>query len=140
MSKVRSVTRDLFQQQGCQPSVEETADAAGLSVDETNCVARMNRRPLSLDRPAGGHDDACFGEFLEDYREEDPLQEVHQNLLKSRITDMLAALNYREREIIRLRYGLADGYDYTLEEVGKIFSVSRERVRQIEAQAIRKLQ
>ena len=71
MSKVRSVTHDLFQQQGYQPSVEETADAAGLSVVETTCV-RMSRRPLSLDRPAGDHDDAYFGEFLEDYREEDP--------------------------------------------------------------------
>ena len=140
MSKVRTVTRDLLQQQGCQPSVEETADAAGLSVDETNCVVRMSRRPLSLDRPAGGHDDLCFGEFLEDYREEDPPCKMYQNLLKSRIADTLAALNYREREIIRLRYGLADGYDYTLEEVGKIFSVTRERVRQIAAEAVRKLQ
>ena len=140
MSKVRTVTRDLFQQQGYEPSVEETADAAGLSIDETNCVVQMSRQPLSLDQPVGDHDDSYFGEFLEDYREEDPLYKMHQNLLKSRIADMLAALNYREREIIRLRYGLADGYDYTLEEVGKIFSVTRERVRQIEAEAVRKLQ
>jgi RNA polymerase sigma factor (sigma-70 family) len=71
---------------------------------------------------------------------DDPLFEMNQDLLKSRIADVLAALNYREREIIRLRYGLADGYTYTLEEVGKIFSVTRERVRQIEAKAVRKLQ
>jgi RNA polymerase primary sigma factor len=68
------------------------------------------------------------------------LYDMNQDLLKSRIADVLAALNYREREIIRLRYGLADGYTYTLEEVGKIFSVTRERVRQIEAKAVRKLQ
>jgi RNA polymerase primary sigma factor len=140
MSKVRTVTRDLFQQQGCQPSAEETADAAGLSIDETNCVVRMSRQPLSLDQPVGDHDDAYFGELLEDYREEDPPHTMYQNLLKNRIADMLAALNYREREVIRLRYGLADGYDYTLEEVGKIFSVTRERVRQIAAAAVRKLQ
>jgi RNA polymerase primary sigma factor len=140
MSKVRTVTRDLFQQQGYEPSVEETADAAGLSIDETNCVVQMSRQPLSLDQPVGDHDDSYFGEFLEDYREDDPLYEMHQDLLKRRIADVLAGLNYREREIIRLRYGLADGYAYTLEEVGKIFSVTRERVRQIEAKAVRKLQ
>ena len=140
MSKVRTVARDLLQQQGYEPSVEETADAAGLSIDETNCVVQMSRQPLSLDQPVGDHDDSYFGEFLEDYREDDPLYEMHQDLLKSRIADVLAALNYREREIIRLRYGLADGYAYTLEEVGKIFSVTRERVRQIEAKAVRKLQ
>jgi RNA polymerase primary sigma factor len=140
MSKVRTITRDLFQQQGYEPSVEETADAAGLSVDETNCVVQMSRQPLSLDQPVGDHDDSYFGEFLEDYREDDPLYEMHQDLLKTRIADVLAGLNYREREIIRLRYGLADGYAYTLEEVGKIFSVTRERVRQIEAKAVRKLQ
>ena len=114
MSKVRTVTRDLFQRQGYEPSVEETADAAGLSIDETNCVVRMSRQPLSLDQPVGDHDDSYFGEFLEDYREDDPLYEMHQDLLKSRIADVLAGLNYREREIIRLRYGLADGYAYTL--------------------------
>jgi RNA polymerase primary sigma factor len=140
MSKVRTVTRDLLQRQGYEPSVEETADAAGLSVDETHCVVQMSRQPLSLDQPVGDHDDSYFGEFLEDYREDDPLYDMHQELLRSRIAEVLAALNYREREIIRLRYGLADGYAYTLEEVGKIFSVTRERVRQIEAKAVRRLQ
>ena len=140
MSKVRSVSRSLLQQWGCEPSVEDTAEAAGLSIEETSCVLQMSRQPLSLDQPVGDHDDTFFGEFLEDYREEDPLYEMNQDLLKSRIADVLGALNYREREIIRLRYGLADGYAYTLEEVGKIFSVTRERVRQIEAKAVRKLQ
>jgi RNA polymerase primary sigma factor len=120
--------------------VEETADAAGLSIDETNCMVQARRQPLSLDQPVGDRDDGCFGELLEDYRENDPLCEMQRNLLKSRIADMLAGLTYRERQIIRLRYGLADGYAYTLEEVGKIFSLTRERVRQIEAKAVRKLQ
>jgi len=140
MSRVRSASRRLLQDQGFEPTVEETAHAAGLSVDETHCVLQMTRQPLSLDQPVGDHDDSYFGEFLEDYREEDPLYEMNQDSLKNRIADVLGALNYREREIIRLRYGLADGYTYTLEEVGKIFSVTRERVRQIEAKAVRKLQ
>jgi len=140
MSKVRNVSRELLQDNGHEPSLEETAKQAKLSIDETNCVLQMSRQPLSLDQPVGDHDDSYFGEFLEDYREEDPLHDMNQDLLKSRIADVLNALNYREREIIRLRYGLADGYAYTLEEVGKIFSVTRERVRQIEAKAVRKLQ
>ena len=140
MSKVRNITRELLQQNGVEPSVEETAEAAGLSVEEAACVMRMNKQPLSLDQPVGDHDDTYFGEFLEDYREDDPLYEMNQDSLKARIADVLEALDYREREIIRLRYGLADGYAYTLEEVGKIFSVTRERVRQIETKAVRALQ
>jgi len=140
MSRVRTVTRDLVQENGCEPSVEETAAKAGLSIDETSCVLQMSRQPLSLDQPVGDHDDSYFGEFLQDHRDDDPLQDMNQVSLKDRIAEVLGALNYREREIIRLRYGLADGYTYTLEEVGKIFSVTRERVRQIEAKAVRKLQ
>jgi RNA polymerase primary sigma factor len=140
MGKVRAVGRQLVQEQGCEPSVEQTAAGAGLSVDETTCVLQMSRQPLSLDQPVGDQDENYFGEFLQDYREDDPLYEMNHDLLKERIADVLAALNYREREIIRLRYGLTDGYAYTLEEVGKIFSVTRERVRQIEAKAVRKLQ
>jgi len=140
MSKIRNVTRDLIQQNGVEPSVEQTAHAAGMSVDDTTCVLRMSRQPLSLDQPVGEHEDTYFGEFLEDHREDDPLYEMNQELLKNRIADVLQALDYREREIIRLRYGLADGYAYTLEEVGKIFSVTRERVRQIETKAVRALQ
>jgi RNA polymerase primary sigma factor len=140
MSKVRTVQRELVQQNGREPSIEETARAAGLSLEEARCVSRMTRQPLSLDQPVGDHDDSFFGEFVEDHRDEDPLADMTQDLLKSRIASVLESLNYREREIIRLRYGLADGYSYTLEEVGKIFSVTRERVRQIEAKAVRKLQ
>ena len=140
MSKVRTVTQELVQENGCDPSVEETAARAGLSVEDTLCIMKMNRQPLSLDQPVGDHDDSYFGEFLEDYRDDDPLYEINQESLKSRISLVLEQLNYREREILRLRYGLADGYSYTLEEVGKIFSVTRERVRQIESKAVRKLQ
>ena len=140
MSKVRNVMRELVQELGREPSAEETAERAKLSIDDTRIIMKMARTPLSLDQPVGDHDDSFFGEFLEDHRDDDPLYETHQAALKSRIEEAMEHLNYREREILRLRYGLADGYSYTLEEVGKIFSVTRERVRQIESKAVRKLQ
>jgi RNA polymerase primary sigma factor len=140
MSKVRTVTRDLVQELGREPTPEETASRARLSLDDTRCIMKMSRQPLSLDQPVGDHDDSYFGEFVQDHREDDPLYDTNKEALKSRIEDAMQSLNYREREIIRLRYGLADGYSYTLEEVGKIFSVTRERVRQIESKAVRKLQ
>ncbi len=139
MSKVRTVTRDLVQELGREPTPEETAARAGLSIEDARCIMRMARQPLSLDQPVGDHDDSFFGEFLEDYRDDDPLYETNQHALKRRIEEVMEGLNYREREILKLRYGLIDGYTYTLEEVGKIFSVTRERVRQIESKAVRKL-
>ena len=140
MSKVRTVTRDLVQELGREPTAEETAERASLSLDDTRCIMKMARQPLSLDQPVGDHEDSYFGELVQDYRDDDPLYDTNQEALKSRIEHAMQGLNYREREIIRLRYGLADGYSYTLEEVGKIFSVTRERVRQIESKAVRKLQ
>ena len=139
MSKVRTVTRELVQELGREPNPEEIAERAGLPLDDARCIVKMSRQPLSLDQPVGDHDDSYFGEFLEDYRD-DPLYETHQLALKQQIDNALQILNHREREILRLRYGLTDGYSYTLEEVGKIFSVTRERVRQIESKAVRKLQ
>lgn len=140
MSKVRQVTRDLVQELGREPTVEETAERAKLSVDDARVVIKMARQPLSLDQPVGDHEESYFGEFLEDYRDDDPLFETNQESLKQHIQDAMLTLNYREREILKLRYGLADGYAYTLEEVGRIFQVTRERVRQIESKAVRKLQ
>ncbi len=140
MSKVRLVTRQLLQELGREPSVEETAERAGLSIDDARVIMKMARQPLSLDQPVGDHEDSYFGEFLEDHRDIDPLYEANQESLKFHIDEAMQTLNYREREILRLRYGLADGYAYTLEEVGRIFSVTRERVRQIESKAVRKLQ
>ncbi len=140
MTKVRLVTRQLVQELGREPSVEETAEKAGLSIDDARVIIKMARQPLSLDQPVGDHEDSYFGEFLEDHRDDDPLFEANQESLKHHIDEAMQTLNYREREILRLRYGLADGYAYTLEEVGRIFSVTRERVRQIESKAVRKLQ
>jgi RNA polymerase primary sigma factor len=140
MSKVRNVMRELVQELGREPTPEETSERAKLSLDDTKVIMKMARTPLSLDQPVGDGEDSYFGEFLEDHRDDDPLYETHQAALKLRIEEAMEHLNYREREILRLRYGLADGYSYTLEEVGKIFSVTRERVRQIESKAVRKLQ
>jgi RNA polymerase primary sigma factor len=140
MSRVRQVTRDLVQELGREPTAEEIAERANLSLDDARCIMKMARQPLSLDQPVGDHDDSYFGEFLEDYRDDDPLYDTNQAALKQQINNALQILNHREREILRLRYGLTDGYSYTLEEVGQIFSVTRERVRQIESKAVRKLQ
>ena len=140
MTKVRNVSRQLVQDLGREPTTEEIATQAALSIDDTRCILKMSRQPLSLDQSVGDYDDSHFGEFLEDHRDDDPLYETHQKALKHRLDEAMQGLNYREREILRLRFGLADGYTYTLEEVGKIFSVTRERVRQIESKAVRKLQ
>ena len=140
MTKVRNVSRLLVQELGREPTTEEIAEHADLSLDDTRCILKMSRQPLSLDQSVGDYDDSFFGEFLQDHRDDDPLYETHQKALKNRLDEAMQGLNYREREILRLRFGLADGYTYTLEEVGKIFSVTRERVRQIESKAVRKLQ
>ncbi len=140
MSKVRSVTRLLVQELGREPSTEEIAERANLSLEDTRVILKMTRQPLSLDQPVGDHDDSDFGEFLQDKSHSDPLYDTNQEALKHQLENALQILNHREREILRLRFGLADGCAYTLEEVGKIFSVTRERVRQIESKAVRKLQ
>ncbi|MBN1395422.1 MAG: sigma-70 family RNA polymerase sigma factor [Pirellulales bacterium] len=140
LGRVRDATRKLTQQNCGVPTLDETAREADLSIEETECALRITRQPLSLDQPVGDHEDSYFGEFLEDHREEDLVSEMNRSLLKTRIAEVLDTLDYREREIIRLRFGLADGYAYTLEEVGKIFSVTRERIRQIETKALRTLQ
>jgi RNA polymerase primary sigma factor len=140
MGKVRAVTADFIQKYGREPNPEEVAEQAGMSIEDARCIIKMTRQPLSLDQPVGDHEDNFFGEFLEEERDDDPLYDTNMEMLKHRLEEVLNDLTYREREIIRLRYGLTDGYTYTLEEVGKIFSVTRERVRQIESKAVRKLQ
>lgn len=111
-----------------------------MSVSEARRVMKISRHPISLDRPVGESEDSYFGDFIEDNTAESPVTAATQEMLRERIESVLNTLTYREREIIKLRYGIGDGYTYTLEEVGRIFKVTRERVRQIEAKAIRKLQ
>ena len=140
MSKMRNVSRKLLQEYGREPTVEETAEAAQSPIDETRRILAMNRYPISLDRPVGNSEDSHFGDLLPDGDAENPAIGATQEMLRNRIAKVLKTLSYREREIIKLRYGLGDGYSYTLEEVGHIFKVTRERIRQIEAKAVRKLQ
>ena len=140
MGRVRDVNRDLIHDHAREPTVEEMAEGSGLSIDDTQRALKMSRQPLSLDQPVGHQEENYLGDLLYDHREDDPLAGMNMAMLKTRIADVLQTLDYREREILRLRYGLADGYTYTLQEIGRIFSVTRERVRQIESEAIRKLQ
>jgi len=140
MSRLRNISKRLVQELGREPSIEEIADQAGMSVSEARRVLKISRHPISLDRPVGESDDSYFGDFIEDETAESPVVSAGTEMLKDRIEEVLKTLTYREREIIKLRYGIGDGYTYTLEEVGRIFKVTRERVRQVEAKAIRKLQ
>ena len=140
LSKLQQTAKRLQHELGRLPTQEETAQEAGIDLEESLHVLDISRSPVSLDRPIGESEDCNFGEFVEDSHCENPLKLANNGLLREKIDELLQTLTYREREIVRLRYGLADGYCYTLEEVGRIFKVTRERVRQIEAKAVAKLQ
>ena len=140
MSRLRNAGKTLTQKLGREPTVEEIAEEAEMSIEETRRVLKISKHPISLDRPIGDSDDSYFGDFIEDDEIDSPVASATQEMLRERIDSILKTLSYREREIIKLRYGIGDGYTYTLEEVGRIFKVTRERVRQVEAKAIRKLQ
>lgn len=138
-SKLKAATRLLWPRLGREPTDEELAKAANVSLEDTKRVLSAARAPMSLDRPLSDGDNHTFGEFIEDSRTPNPRSLAAQRLLRDKLEGLLQTLTYREREIVRLRYGLGDGYIYTLEEVGRIFKVTRERVRQIEAKAVNKL-
>ena len=140
LSKLRNIQKKMSQELRREPSVEEVAERSGMELEEVRRVLDIGRHPVSLDRPVGEGDDCSFGEFIEDNTYENPIKSANNGILREKIESLLKTLTYREREIVRLRYGLGDGYTYTLEEVGRIFKVTRERVRQIEAKALRKLQ
>ncbi|MDR1535223.1 MAG: RNA polymerase sigma factor RpoD [Planctomycetota bacterium] len=142
MSKLRRITKQLVQEIGREPTMEEIALEADIPVSEARRVMRISKHPISLDRPigTGDSDDSHFGDFIEDKTAESPMNMASNEMLKDKIGSVLQSLTYREREIIKLRYGIGDDYTYTLEEVGRKFNVTRERVRQIEAKALRKLQ
>ena len=140
MSKIRNISKKLLQEKGREPTIHEIAKGVKISVAEAKRVLKISRHQVSLDRPVGETEDSSFGDFVEDERAESPVTAATQELLKDRIESVLHTLTFREREIIKYRYGIGNGYTYTLEEVGKIFKVTRERVRQIEAKAVRKLQ
>lgn len=140
LSKLRNIQKRLLQELRREPTTEEIARRSGLDIEEVKRVLDIGRHPVSLDRPVGDGEDCSFGELIEDIQSDNPVRNANNGILRQKIEALLKTLTFREREIIRLRYGLGDGYTYTLEEVGRIFKVTRERVRQIEAKAVRKLQ
>lgn len=140
MSRLRNASKNLLQKLGREPGIEEIAEEAKMTIEETRRVMKISKHPISLDRPIGESEDSYFSDFIEDNDVDSPVTSATQEMLRERIDDVLKTLSYREREIIKLRYGIGDGYTYTLEEVGRIFKVTRERVRQVEAKAIRKMQ
>ena len=129
MSRIRSASKLLHQELGREPTIEEIANEVSMTVQETRRVLNISKHPISPDRPIGDSEDSYFGDFIEDDDVDSPVASATQEMLKERIDLVLKTLSYREREIIKLRYGIGDGYTYTLEEVGRIFKVTRERVR-----------
>jgi len=125
---------------GRKPTIEEIAKGAELSLEEARRALKATRVPVSLDNPVGSDAGALFGDFIEDRAAESPVHAASRNMLRSRIDEVLQSLTHRERETIELRFGMEQGYTYSLEEVARIFNVTRQRVQQIEVKAMRKLQ
>lgn len=140
ISHLRKVSKRLVQEKGREPTTREVAEECEISEEEAKRVMEISRNPVSLDRPIGEGEDSEFGDFIEDEKVDSPASKATQDLLKEKVLKVLQMLSFREREILKLRYGIGAGYSYTLEEVGRIFKVTRERVRQIEAKAVEKLQ
>jgi RNA polymerase primary sigma factor len=139
INKLMRVQKQLVQEYGREPSPEEIADEIHLPVERVRAVLKMAQQPISLQAPVGDSDDTSFGDFIEDKTADNPMEEAGFSMLKDKIKDVLDTLTEREREVLEQRFGLKDGYSRTLEEVGRQFQVTRERIRQIEAKALRKM-
>ncbi|MES2995190.1 MAG: RNA polymerase sigma factor RpoD [Verrucomicrobiota bacterium] len=139
INKLMRVQKQLVQEYGREPSPEEIAEEIHLPVERVRAVLKMAQQPISLQAPVGDSDDTSFGDFIEDKTADNPMEEAGFSMLKDKIKDVLDSLTEREREVLEQRFGLKDGYSRTLEEVGRQFQVTRERIRQIEAKALRKM-
>ena len=139
LNKVMQVQKQLIQELGHEPTPEEVASAMDLPVEKVQSIMKMAQQPISLQSPVGDSDDTNFGDFIEDKAAENPYDKTSYSLLREKLEDVLASLTPRERKVLTLRFGIQDGYSRTLEEVGKQFNVTRERIRQIEAKALRKM-
>ena len=139
INKLMRVQKQLVQEYGREPSPDEIAEEIHLPVERVRAVLKMAQQPISLQAPVGDSDDTSFGDFIEDKAAENPMEEAGFAMLKEKIGDVLDTLTEREREVLEQRFGLKDGYSRTLEEVGRQFQVTRERIRQIEAKALRKM-
>ncbi|MCC5833508.1 MAG: RNA polymerase sigma factor RpoD [Opitutales bacterium] len=139
LNKVMQVQKQLLQELGHEPTAEEVAEEMDLPVERVQQIMKMAQQPISLQSPVGDSDDTNFGDFIEDKGAENPYDMTAYSLLREKIMDVLDSLTDRERRVLSLRFGLVDGYSRTLEEVGRQFNVTRERIRQIEAKALRKM-
>jgi RNA polymerase primary sigma factor len=139
INRLMRVQKQLMQELGHEPTPEEISDEMHIPVDRVNALLKMAQQTISMQSPVGDSEEANFGDFIEDKGAENPTETASYNLLKETLKDVLTSLTERERRVLELRFGLADGYLYTLEEVGKQYKVTRERIRQIEAKALRKL-
>jgi len=139
INKLMRVQKRLLQDFGREPTPDELAGEIDLPVERVRAVLKMAQQPVSLQSPVGDSDETSFGDFIEDKSTENPSEVTSFSLLKDKLNDVLTSLNERERKVLELRFGLGDGYSRTLEEVGKQFRVTRERIRQIEAKALRKM-
>jgi len=139
INKLMRVQKQLVQDFGREATPEEIADEMQMPVDRVRAVLKMAQQPISLQSPVGDSEDTNFGDFIEDKSAENPSDMTSYSLLKDKLSDVLSSLTERERKVLELRFGLGDGYSRTLEEVGKQFKVTRERIRQIEAKALRKM-
>ena len=139
INRLARVSRQLVQELGRDPTTDEIAIELGISSKKVERIIKVSQRPLSLEMPVGEEDDSFLGDFIEDSDAPSPTEQASQQLLREQIDDIFSSLTPREVRILQLRFGLVDGYAYTLEEVGKKFGVTRERIRQIEAQALGRL-
>jgi RNA polymerase primary sigma factor len=139
INKLMRIQKQLIQEFGREPSADEIAEEIALPVDRVRAILKISQQPISLHSPVGDSDDTNFGDFIADLSAENPAEMTAYAMLKDRLRQVLHTLTERERDVLSLRFGLADGYSRTLEEVGKKFAVTRERIRQIEAKALRKM-
>ena len=139
ITKVKKVSSQLLHENGHEPTPKEIADRLGITVDRVREILRISQDPVSLETPIGEEEDSHLGDFIPDEDAPAPAEAASRTLLKEQLSEILGTLTPREEKVLRLRFGLEDGRPRTLEEVGKEFDVTRERIRQIEAKALRKL-
>ena len=139
INRLIRVQRQLLQDRGREPSVEEVAAAMGVTAQKVHLILKISQEPVSLETPVGDEGNSQFGDFIEDELAVEPLEALSELMRQEELDQTLNTLTHRERKIIQLRFGLADGHTHTLEEVGQLFGVTRERIRQIEAKTLSKL-
>ena len=139
MNKIKKETRIYIQETGKEPTPEELSQRLHMEPEKIKAILEMNQEPISLETPVGNEEDSELGDFVEDNKIDNPYEITNRNMLREQLSKILKTLSEREEKVLGLRYGLDDGCPRTLEEVGKIFNVTRERIRQVEVKALRKL-